>query len=580
MPRFVQSGDLQIAVYEQGNPEGETVVLFHGWPDSHHLWSNVVPHLTDRFRVITVDSRGHGASSNPEGEQTISVEELASDFRAVIDAVSPDAPVHLIAHDWGSVASWEVVCEPGAEERIKSFTSLSGPSVDHLFTWLRSRLSRPTPRNIALPLGQVGSLAYMVAFASPVGSAVFGQMKANRWKTFLSVTEGIPADRVELAPTFDHDIVSGLRIYKSILAKPFSKPRERHTDVPVQVLIGTRDPAVRQSGYADEDKWVDKVWLRVVKGGHWLPYSHPELVASSAIELIDTVGGAEPARGLRRATLGAKPGEFEDKLVVITGGGSGIGRQTALAFARKGAEIVLSDVNIAAAKETANLIADEDGIAHAYQLDVSDAQAVQAHADEVIAQHGVPDVLINNAGIGQAGDFLDTSEEEFRKVLEVNLFGVANGCRAFLGKMVERGDGGHIVNLSSMAAFSPQQGFTAYATSKSAVFMFSDCLRAELSGSGIGVSTICPGIVHTNIVASTRFSGVSADEEAAKQKRYDKLYEKRGYGPEKVAAEIVAAVQKNKSIVPVTPEAHAQYHFARLLPGAARFVAARAKLIR
>jgi short-subunit dehydrogenase len=144
--------------------------------------------------------------------------------------------------------------------------------------------------------------------------------------------------------------------------------------------------------------------------------------------------------------------------------------------------------------------------------------------------------------------------------------------------MAERGLGGHIVNLSSMAAYSPQQGFSAYSTSKSAVFMFSDCVRAELAARGISVHTICPGIVHTNIVARTRFSGVSAEEEKRKQERYDNLYRMRRYGPEKVAEQIVRALQRNRSIVPVTPEAHLQYHFGRLAPAVVRFLAARVKL--
>ncbi|MFE3983362.1 SDR family NAD(P)-dependent oxidoreductase, partial [Nocardia tengchongensis] len=141
-----------------------------------------------------------------------------------------------------------------------------------------------------------------------------------------------------------------------------------------------------------------------------------------------------------------------------------------------------------------------------------------------------------------------------------------------------RGLGGSIVNLSSMAAYTPQRGFAAYSTSKSAVFMFSDCLRAELAGNGISVSTICPGIVHTNIVAATRFSGVSAEEEAAKQQRYDKLYAARRYGPEKVADQIVKAVENGRDVVPVTPEAWLQYRFNRFAPAVARFFAARVKL--
>ena len=201
-------------------------------------------------------------------------------------------------------------------------------------------------------------------------------------------------------------------------------------------------------------------------------------------------------------TLTRNSKDLHGKLLVITGGGSGIGRETALAFARCGAEVVLSDINVDAAKETAAMIDEAGGTAHAYQLDVADEAAVHAHAEEVAEKHGVPDILINNAGIGQAGPFLETPSKAFNRVMDINFYGVVNGCRAFGAKMVERGSGGHIVNLASMAAYSPLQSFTAYSTSKAAVFMFSDCLRAELARYGIGVSTICPGIVHTNIIAT------------------------------------------------------------------------------
>jgi NAD(P)-dependent dehydrogenase (short-subunit alcohol dehydrogenase family) len=274
---------------------------------------------------------------------------------------------------------------------------------------------------------------------------------------------------------------------------------------------------------------------------------------------------------------------FQGKLLVITGGGSGIGRETALAFARRGAEVVLSDLNLVAAKETAAMIDDAGGTAHGYQLDVADEAAVRAHADEVAERHGVPDILINNAGIGQAGPFLGpflaTPSKSFTRVIDINLYGVVNGCRAFGEKMVKRGSGGHIVNLSSMAAYTPQQSFTAYSTSKAAVFMFSDCLRAELAKSGIGVSTICPGIVHTNIIANTQFSGVSGESEAEKQQKFDRLYAKRHYTPDKVAECIVAAVAKKKSIVPVTPEAHVGYHARRLVPALGRWLAARKDIV-
>lgn len=577
--RTVRSGEFDIAVFEYGDLNAETVVLVHGWPDTHHLWHAVVPLLTERFHVVTYDTRGHGESTRTRRAQDFRLDALAGDFFAVADAVSPDRPVHVLAHDWGSVQVWEAVCEPRAAARVASFTSVSGPNLDHLAKWVRARLSRPTPRNLWQPLTQALSSGYTVFSMTPGLNQVFRVVAhEKRWQRIVSIMNDTAPSNVVLGPTFRRDAVEGLLIYRANILPRMLAPRARRTEVPVQLIVAGRDVAVRPAGYDDARKWVSLLWRRDVPAGHWMPFSHPALLATATTELIDAVNGGVAPRSLRRAEIGRNRRPFEDQLVVITGGGSGIGRETGLAFARLGAEIVLSDINLDAAEETLDSIAAEGGAAHAYQLDVSDEQAVQEHAAEVLAAHGVPDILINNAGIGQAGAFLDTPSAEFDRVMRINLGGVVNGCRAFGSAMAERGLGGHIVNLSSMAAYSPQQGLSAYSTSKSAVFMFSDCLRAELARRGVSVHTICPGIVHTNIVATTRFSGVSAEEERRKQERYDKLYQARHYGPEKVAAQIVRAVERDRSIVPVTPEARLQYQFNKFAPAVVRFFAARVKL--
>lgn len=574
----VRNGDIDVAYFMQGNPEGETILLVHGWPDSHHLWDGVAPLLRDRFRLVAIDNRGAGKSSNPKSFRDFRLTEMASDYVAVADAVSPDKPVHVLGHDWGSVAMWEAICDPELEHRFSSFTSVSGPSAHHMSKWVRSRFGNPTPKNLALALGQIGSLLYMFGSMTPVIPNVLLKLTMNerRWRTGLSLAEGAPVEDIHLGPTFMSDITRTLRVYRANALPAMLHPQDRHTNVPVQVIVGARDPAVRQSNYDDEPKWNRQTWRRVLDGGHWLPFSHPQVLAAAAAELIDAVSGNQPARALRRAEMGKSRKPFEDQLVVITGGGSGIGRETALEFARQGAEVVLSDVNLDGANETVALIEQAGGVAHAYRLNVADEDAVNAHAEEVVKLHGVPDVLVNNAGVGAAGGFLDTPSGEFRRVIEINLFGVVNGSRAFGAKMAERGLGGHIVNLSSMAAYSPQKAFTAYSTSKSAVFMFSDCLRADLAAHNIGVTTICPGVVHTNIVANTKISGVSADEEVRMQQAGDKAYAMRRYGPEKVARQIVSAVRKNKQVVPVTPEARLQYLNNRLAPGLTRYFATKA----
>ncbi|EFV13608.1 SDR family oxidoreductase [Segniliparus rugosus] len=577
----VRNGDIDVTYFVQGNPEGETILLVHGWPDSHHLWDNVTPLLRDRFRLVAVDNRGVGKTTNPKSFRDFRLTAMASDYVAVANAVSPAKPVHVLGHDWGSVAAWEAICDPELEHRFASFTSVSGPCLSHMSKWVRSRFSRPTPKNVALALGQAGSVLYTLFSMTPgVPNALLKlTMTAERWRNGLSLGEGAPVERIHLSPTFKQDITRTLRVYRANVFPALLHPQERYTNVPVQVIVGKNDPAVRQSCYDDEPLWNKRTWRRVLNGGHWLPFSHPEALAAATVELIDAVGGGEPARALRRAEMGKDRKPFEDQLVVITGGGSGIGRETAREFARLGAEVVLSDINLVSAKETVVMIEEEGGVAHAYQLNVADEEAINAHAEEVHANHGVPDVLVNNAGVGAAGDFLQTPTEEFKRIIDINLYGVVNGSRAFGAKMAERGLGGHIVNLSSMAAYSPQKQFSAYSTSKSAVFMFSDCLRADLAAHNIGVTTICPGVVHTNIIATSKISGVSAEEERRMQEVGDKAYAMRRYGPEKVARQIVRSVQKNKQVVPVTPEAYVQYLNYRMAPGLTRYFAAKGGML-
>ncbi|MFD1048195.1 SDR family NAD(P)-dependent oxidoreductase, partial [Kibdelosporangium lantanae] len=206
----------------------------------------------------------------------------------------------------------------------------------------------------------------------------------------------------------------------------------------------------------------------------------------------------------------------------------------------------------------------------AYQLDVTDESAVQALAARIATEHGVPDVVVNNAGIGIAGPFMLTSTKDWQRVLDVNLLGVVHGCQAFGALMVEAAEGGHIVNVASAAAFTPTRNLPAYATSKAAVLMLTECLRAELAPAGIGVSAICPGIVNTPITRATTF--VDGDQEA-KRARAEKAYQRRNFPPSGVASAIVAAVERNKPLVPVAPEAKAALLASRAAPSLMRRLA-------
>jgi NAD(P)-dependent dehydrogenase (short-subunit alcohol dehydrogenase family) len=139
--------------------------------------------------------------------------------------------------------------------------------------------------------------------------------------------------------------------------------------------------------------------------------------------------------------------------------------------------------------------------------------------------------------------------------------------------MAERGQGGHIVNTASAAAYQPSKVLPAYSTSKAAVLMLSECLRAELAGQGIGVSAVCPGFVNTNIAGTARFAGADEKEQQRLRRRISRLYGMRNYPPEKVADAILRAVVRNQAVVPVTPEARGARLISRFAPHTLRAIA-------
>jgi len=300
--------------------------------------------------------------------------------------------------------------------------------------------------------------------------------------------------------------------------------------------------------------------------------ARPDVVARLAGEWIDgVVDGATPAvAGATRTG----PRDVRGKLALITGAGAGIGRATAIELARRGADtVVIVDLDLAAAQDTAAAVREAGARAAAYQTDVSDESAMNALAAQVNDEHGVVDILVNNAGIGMAGRFLETTPAHWDNILGVNLRGVLNGTRAFATQMVDRGQGGTIINLSSAAAFLPSKSMVAYGTTKAAVLAFSESLRADLADDGITVIAVCPGFVNTNIARSTVYAGLSADEQARARHRADAAYRRRNYTPEATAKAIVKAVKSGSPVVPIAAESKVGYAMRRISPSLIRLLA-------
>jgi NAD(P)-dependent dehydrogenase (short-subunit alcohol dehydrogenase family) len=194
--------------------------------------------------------------------------------------------------------------------------------------------------------------------------------------------------------------------------------------------------------------------------------------------------------------------DVEGKVAFITGGSSGIGRGIALAFGRAGMQVVISGRKQEHIDESLAEFAAAGLDISAVRLDVTDAAAVEAAAEETVQRFGRVDVLVNNAGIGLTGPVMGATPSDWDWLIDVNIKGVGNGLRAFVPRIQAGGQGGHVVTTTSMAGLLPIVA-GLYSMTKAAVIALSEALAIELAPEGIGVSAYCPGPVHSNIAAGT-----------------------------------------------------------------------------
>jgi NADP-dependent 3-hydroxy acid dehydrogenase YdfG len=256
------------------------------------------------------------------------------------------------------------------------------------------------------------------------------------------------------------------------------------------------------------------------------------------------------------------------EFVVVTGAGSGIGRATALAFAKDGARVAICDIRADRIAELAAELGDRAAVAK--QVDVSDRAQMAAFADEVHRIAPAADVIVNNAGVGLGGSFVETTLDNWDWVLGINLKGVVHGCHYFVPKMIERGAGGHVVNVSSVFGLYAAPYASAYVATKFAVLGMSRSLRGELAPHGIGVTAICPGMIATSIVEDGRTSGQTTQHRAKIIERF----RERGTPPSVVADAIVDAVRTNPAVRPVGRDGWVLAAMLRLAPAAAYRVGA------
>jgi NAD(P)-dependent dehydrogenase (short-subunit alcohol dehydrogenase family) len=248
--------------------------------------------------------------------------------------------------------------------------------------------------------------------------------------------------------------------------------------------------------------------------------------------------------------------KMKDKVVAVTGAASGIGRALAVHLAAKGAHVAISDVNEAGLRETASMLTGAPVRVTTHVVDVRNREAVYRYASEVERQHGHADVIINNAGLTVRATLEEVSYEDFQLVIDVNMWGVIYGAKAFLPLLRKRPEG-HIVNISSINAMVPFSKNGPYNISKYAVLGLSETLVQELQGESIRVSCVHPGGIRTNIVRNSKGAGPG---DAA---IFDKIARTT---PEKAAEVIVAGVEKNKQQIFVGLDAKALAAEKRVVP--------------
>jgi len=253
---------------------------------------------------------------------------------------------------------------------------------------------------------------------------------------------------------------------------------------------------------------------------------------------------------------------FEDKLVVITGGSSGIGRALARALASEGARLVLIATNEARLSDAAKECAQLGATVTTYTANVASFEQMQAAYEQTCRQHGTPDILINNAGVVMGGELVAVDLEDWRRLLDINVMGVVHGLKLFLPDMISRGSG-HVVNVSSAAGLLAPPLMSTYCATKFAVVGLSDSLRREVSRHGIGVTCVCPGTTKTPIKDKVKLVGRAGSELGEKHVR--NMFETSTLTPDDVAQKTLAGIRRNDPVVLVGKEAHLA-SWARRLP--------------
>jgi len=280
LPLSVRTSDgLTLRAYDYGNPDKPSVILVHGYPDNAAVWNGVVESLRTRNRVVTYDVRGAGASDKPSQTSAYQLDQLAADLNAVIAAVSPGRPVHVVGHDWGSIQVWHALTQSGRRSNIASFTSISGPSLDYAASWYAQAQKSP------LNLRELWPRVYQALRSAYIGVFLTPAVPEQLWRSgLLQRMLGSHGPTGTLS-----DQLHGLHLYRANLLRRLAQAPQPAL-VPVQVLAPTQDRYVTVALQAEAPRpWTQQLWVHTLDGGHWVVRTHAATVASHIDAFIERV---------------------------------------------------------------------------------------------------------------------------------------------------------------------------------------------------------------------------------------------------------------------------------------------------
>jgi len=277
--QWVATSDQQrLAVRTFGDISKPALVLVHGYPDHQEVWKNVIVYLPDYF-IVTYDVRGAGDSSIPKYIRDYRLERLSMDLEEVVNAVLPGQSFHLVAHDWGSIQSWESVTDPRFEGRILSFTTISGPCLDHAAFWMRNQFKQNRSRFFK----QLSKSWYIAMFQLPwLAPTAWNFFNPERWGKIIRELEG--KEGLPLNQNIVKDGKYGVGLYRANFIPRLLKPRERHAICPVQAIVLKRDNFVSPQLVDEMPKWVQTFSRVELDANHWAILSQPKLIAESIRE--------------------------------------------------------------------------------------------------------------------------------------------------------------------------------------------------------------------------------------------------------------------------------------------------------